>query len=304
MKKILVTGGSGCLGSAIKLVSLEAQNFTFVFPSSKELNLLDYNLTSKFLEISKPSIIIHTAAFAGSASLNQTSPVDIFENNLVMTMNLLKCASNQNIWDIFLINSIAAYPHNADNTDFTESAFHSAPASLRDQYYAYSKRMLHILGQAYSTQYNMNIYNLVVNGIYGPKMHINDGKEVMLGALINRIGRIPKDEPLVINGNPNTLREYTFSKDLANIILSLVELKPQEKLINIGNTEQHSIREYAEILSALFHRDPNNISFPDLAAEITYQRTNNDILKKLLNYKFTDLKSGLSETLNWYRNLS
>lgn len=57
--KVLVTGGSGLIGSALKAISLDNN---WIFPSSKDCNLLEYNKVDEYLQKVKPDYIIHLAS--------------------------------------------------------------------------------------------------------------------------------------------------------------------------------------------------------------------------------------------------
>ena len=93
METILVTGGSGLVGSAIKLVVSQSSDFTnynFVFLSSKDCNLKDFNNTFYAFRKYNPTYVIHLAANVGGLFKNMNNKVQMFEDNMLMTMNVFK----------------------------------------------------------------------------------------------------------------------------------------------------------------------------------------------------------------------
>ena len=98
--KVLVTGGTGLVGFSLqKIVKTSNQNnyesknepskHEYIFLSSKDCNLLDYNQTlNKFEEI-KPDIVIHLAANVGGLFKNMNNNTKMFTDNLLINLNVL-----------------------------------------------------------------------------------------------------------------------------------------------------------------------------------------------------------------------
>ena len=86
--KIFLTGGNGMVGKNILNYS-ESKNFTFIQPSSKELNLQDYNAVDEFIKINKPDFIIHAAGLVGGIHANIANPVNFLMVNLDIGRNII-----------------------------------------------------------------------------------------------------------------------------------------------------------------------------------------------------------------------
>ena len=88
MKKTLITGGKGLVGSSFK--SGEK-------PSSKELNLFDYQESFNYIKKINPDIVIHCAARVGGLYDNMKNQADFFDQNVMINSNILKISKELKI---------------------------------------------------------------------------------------------------------------------------------------------------------------------------------------------------------------
>ena len=152
-KTILVTGGSGLVGSAIKSIHHNYPNYNFIFVSSKMCNLLDYNQTLEFFKLSKPDYIIHLAANVGGLFKNIKYPVNMLEDNLIINTNVLKASNEMNIDSLIACLSTCIFPDKIERQIIKESDLHKGPPHESNASYAYAKRMLQVQCDAYNKQY-------------------------------------------------------------------------------------------------------------------------------------------------------
>ncbi len=103
--KILLTGGSGRLGRFL-IKNFKKENCTLIAPSSQELNILDKNIDKK-LEIYKPDVILHAAAYT-NVKKAETDYLSAIQTNVVGTINLLNYAVASNI-DFIYISTDAVF---------------------------------------------------------------------------------------------------------------------------------------------------------------------------------------------------
>ena len=82
---ILVTGGSGMVGSELKKIMPEA-----LYPSSKELNLLSEDKIRNYLKLNNITAVIHLAAHVGSLHDNIDNRVRYFDDNVLMNTLITK----------------------------------------------------------------------------------------------------------------------------------------------------------------------------------------------------------------------
>jgi GDP-L-fucose synthase len=304
--RALITGTNGPLGYALN--SLMTSDYNSDFTNSSILDLRDKRNVIDYMAMTKPDVVIHLAAKSGGAALNSTEPVQMFEDNMNMTMNILAGAVNSGVKRVILASSTSAYPSKRVDPAHEEQLHNGAPNDS-DYPYAYAKRMMEPLARAYSSQYGINVCVAIVNGIVGPKMNFKLGKSVMLAALIRRFyetSLIPDSEQdYYVFGDGSPIREYTYSFDLAKALLWLVESENLPRIINIGSSASYSIREYAEFVLESLSLDKSKLRFtePIGSSLNTYnQTTDNSLFLESSKFEFTDIKASIAETLDWLKS--
>jgi len=182
--KILITGGTGLVGKGIQSVS-HKYNHEFVFVSSKDCDLSDFNATYNLFEKHKPDYVIHLAAVVGGLFKNMNYKVDMLEGNLLINYNVLKCCHLFKVKKCVSCLSTCVFP---DKTTYPidETMLHNGPPHQSNDAYAYAKRMLEVHSKAYQEQHDDNFICIIPTNIYGPhdNYSLEDGH--VIPALIHR----------------------------------------------------------------------------------------------------------------------
>ena len=309
METILVTGGTGLVGSAIKRVSKNLVNkFKIIFLSSKDCNLENYDKTVELFEFFKPTYVIHLAAKVGGLYKNMNNKVEMFESNMMINMNVLKCCYKFNVKKCISCLSTCIFP---DKTSYpiNESMLHNGAPHNSNDAYAYAKRMIEVLSKSYNQQFNTNFSCIIPTNIYGPNdnYHLEDAHVVP--ALIHKAYIAKKNnESLKVRGSGSPLRQFIYSDDLAKLILwYLLELESNETLIlSVGEDDEVSIGNVASIIAK---ENEIDIEFEKQYSDGQFKKTADN--KKLLklykestgeNFKFTPINTGLKEAIRWFIN--
>lgn len=153
-KKIVVTGGSGRFGSILKTQVKE----NFLFPSKNELNILKKNSIFKYLQKSKPKILIHLAGLSRPMIEHEKNINKSIELNIIGTANLVMACEKMKIKFVYFSTSYV-YPGTIGN--YTES-----DPLLPNNNYAWSK-----LGGECATQMYKNSLILRVSMTEKPFVH-------------------------------------------------------------------------------------------------------------------------------------
>lgn len=308
MVQIIVTGGSGLVGSAIKELSCDKE-YTFIFLSSKNCDLTNYESTyncfKNILNENQETYIIHLAANVGGLFKNLHNNALMFETNMLINMNVLKVAHHLNIQRVVSILSTCIFPDNV-TYPITEEVLHQGVPHDSNCGYAYAKRMLEVQSKLYQRDFNRDYICVIPTNIYGPydNFHLEDAH--VIPALIHKcyLSKM-ENKHFVVMGSGKPLRQFIYSMDLAKLILwSLFEYKERENIIlSVSETEEVSIQEVAQIIAKKMDYQ-SHLVFDTSKADGQYKKSvSNQKLKSLYpDFQFTQIKEGVNETINWFLN--
>lgn len=297
--KILVTGGTGMLGSSFKRLNT---NNRIILVGSKDANLCIKGEFTKLLIKFSPDAIIHLAAKVGGVKGNTDYIADFYSQNTLINYNVINESHKFGIKKIISLLSTCIYPENSI-FPLTENQIHNGPPHKSNYGYAYAKRMLDIHSKSLRQQYGKKYICAIPNNLYGENDNFDLENSHVIPAMIRKIYEAKisrKNVELWGDGSP--LREFTYSKDIAQILLLLMERYNCDEPINIGNTNEFSIKETAEIISRLLNYEGNIIwNFNQPSGQYRKPSSN----KKLLDLgwekeNYTSFKDGLKFTVDWF----
>ena len=298
--KAMVTGATGLLGSEIFNISTGSVSI-----SSKECDLAESNHAILTLEEGRVNTIIHCAARVGGVKANTDYVADFFDDNVKMNMNVIAACKERGL-KLVSVLSTCVYP-DAPYAKYplTEDQLHLGPPHQSNFGYAYAKRMLEVQSRAYRQQYGCNFISVIPNNLYG----INDNYDLNSGHVIPSLIRKFYEAKLYgydhvdVWGTGAPLREFTFARDTAKIILWLAENYDREKPVNIGNPEQISIVNLViAIAEEIGFR--GDVVFDNTKPDGQYKKpSSNAFLRSLgCDIQYTSFRDGLKETINSFKN--
>ncbi len=309
MENVLVTGGSGLVGSAIKKIyKKKYSHYNFIFLTSKDCDLTNIEQTITLFNHYKPVYVIHLAANVGGLFKNMNCKVEMLEKNLIINLNVLRACYFLGVKKCVSCLSTCIFP---DKTKYpiNESMLHDGPPHLSNDAYAYSKRMLEIQSRAYQEQYNKNFTCIIPTNIYGPNDNYNLDDAHVIPALIHKCYLAKKNNnKFVVSGSGKPLRQFIFSEDLADLILwYLFEINEKETIIlSVDEKDEISIQDVAKLISDKFKCQ---IEFDTSKSDGQYKKTaDNSKFKKLYNqstdseYNFTSIEDGIEKSIEWFIN--
>jgi len=253
------------------------------------------------VERCRPDAIVHLAALSGGVGLSINHPATLLRDNVLMTLNVLEAARSFKVKKTIMTLSSGMYPANAPNP-LREGAIHEGYPHPSNASYAFAKRLVDISIKAYRTEYEMNVIGLIPNGIFGEHDSFNYEDASMLPALIRRFYENRNNESkIVIWGDGSPLREYTYSKDIARAYMWSFFHYDDEQVLNIGSTEEHSVKEIAHMIAEIMGIDKGRIEFdPTKPQGIQKKSTDNSMFVGMSGFCYTPFRTGLEKTIQWF----
>ena len=301
MQTILVTGGTGLVGSAMKEIS-STYSYQFIFISSKDYDLTKEEQVEQLFITVKPDYVIHLAAYVGGLYKNMNQPVNMIEKNSKMNLHIVEACHRFKVKKLIACLSTCIFP---DKTTYpiNESMLHDGPPHSSNASYAYAKRLLDIQCQAYRQQYNSPFVCIIPTNIYGPhdNFSLEDGH--VIPALIHQCWLAKQNgKPFVVRGTGSPIRQFILSTDLATIIMQLVNYPNNIERVIIANNEEVSIKQVAEYIASAFdYKD--ELVFDTSYSDGQYKKTaDTSMLDHLVHPTWTPLQEGITKTVEWFKN--
>lgn len=250
--KIYVAGHRGMVGSAI-IKNLEKQGYTNIIKrTSKELDLRRQADVEKFMSEEKPEYVFLAAAKVGGILANSKHPADFLYENMILEMNVIKAAYDNNIKKLMFLGSSCIYPRLAPQP-MPESCLLTSSLEETNEAYALAK----ISGLKYceylNKQYGTDYISVMPTNLYGPNDNYHPEHSHVLPALIRRFheAKINNLPEVVIWGTGKPLREFLYVDDLADACVYLMNNYSGNETVNLGTGKEISIRELAETVKAV-----------------------------------------------------
>lgn len=300
MKNILITGGSGMVGHALKsIISSSTDRYHFI--SSKDYDLTNIEQTKQMFETIKPDYVIHLAAYVGGLFRNMEQKINMFEKNLIINYNIVKYSHEYGIKKLIACLSTCIFPDKVVYP-ITEDQLHNGAPHDSNNAYAYAKRMLEFHISLYRNQYNDNFMCIIPTNIYGEYDNFNLHDAHVIPALIHQCYlAVQNNNDFIVKGTGVPLRQFIYSKDLANIIIKLLYSDKQVNNLIISVSDEISIKEIAtKIAKRLNYK--KQIIFDETYGDGQFKKTvSNTLLMDTFNYiTFTELNIGLKSTIDWF----
>ena len=308
-KRILVTGGSGFLGShlCLRLLNLGhdilcVDNF-FTGDKDNIIELLDnphfelihHDITFPlYLEVDE----IYNLACPASPIHYQKDPVQTTKTNVNGAINLLGLAKRTNA-KIMQASTSEVYG-DSKVTPQTEDYWGNVnPIGVRSCYDE-GKRCVETLFFDYHRQHNLRIKVPRIFNTYGPKMHPNDGRVIS-----NFIMQALKNKPITIYGDGSQTRSFCYVDELIDVFIKLMD-SPDKFTgpVNTGNPIELSIKDLAEKIIKLVNSN-SVITYKDLPSDDPIQRKPDITLaKETLGWSpQIQLEEGLNKTIPYFEGL-
>ena len=239
--------------------------------------------------------VFHVAGVKGSIQVTKAKPASFFVPLLMMNTNVLEACRLNKIRKVVYTSSIGAY---ASAEVFKETENLDGPPM--DMFPGWAKRMAELQIKAYKTQYGLENFSVVRPcNVYGPGDNFDPDNAMVIPTLMYRIYH--KDNPVVVWGDGSAIRDFAYSRDVAEGVILALYHGTKSGFVNLGSGRGYSIKELVETLHRFldFNYEFDTIKpsgFPKRIMDIS-------LAKKLIDHNpTTSLLDGLKETWQWFVN--
>lgn len=301
--RILVTGGTGFLGSRV-VSKLAERGFQHILsPQSSEYDLREQAEVRRLFSDLKPEVVIHLAAVVGGIGANRDNPGRFFYDNLIMGALLMEEARLANVRKFVSVGTICSYPKFAPVPFKEEDLWNGYPEETNAPY-GLAKKMLLVQGQAYRQQYGFNAIYLMPVNLYGPGDNFEPASSHVIPSLIRKCEEAIEcmSQEIVVWGDGSPTREFLYVDDAARAIVMATESFDGPEPVNIGSGEEISIKNLARMITILTGFTGSIVWDRSKPNGQPRRRVDVSRAKQCFGFKSeVPLDSGLKLTIEWYR---
>lgn len=305
MKRILVTGGAGFIGSHLCERLLSEGNYVICLDNfftgskdnvkhlleNKNFELIEHDITEEFFADVEQ---IYNLACPASPVHYQYNPVKTLKTSVLGIMNMLELAKKCNARILQASTSEVYGDPNVHPQ--TENYWGNVnPIGLRSCYDE-GKRCAETLMMDYHRNESVDVRIVRIFNTYGPKMDENDGRVVS-----NFIIQALKGEDITVYGDGLQTRSFCYINDLVDGIIKLMDSNYVGP-VNLGNDSERTILDFAKMIIEMTESN-SKIVHKDLPSDDPMQRKPDlTLAKQELNWQpTTDIKVGIAQTIKYFK---
>jgi len=307
MKKILITGGAGFIGSHLCERLLNEGNYVICldnfFTGSKEniahlisnerFELIEHDITKEiFIDADQ----VYNLACPASPPHYQYNAIKTIKTSILGMINMLGLAKRCNA-TILQASTSEVYGDPKVHPQSEDYWGNVNPIGVRSCYDE-GKRCAETLMMDYHRQHNVDIRIVRIFNTYGPNMAKNDGRVVS-----NFILQALNNEDITIYGNGLQTRSFCYVEDLVDGLIKMMN-NPQKFIgpVNLGNPSERTILDFAKKIIEMTG-SKSQIIHKDLPSDDPLQRKPDlTVAKRELNWRpSTDIEVGLGKTIKYFK---
>lgn len=304
MNKILITGSTGMVGSALLRKMEQGYSDNILLPRRSELDLNDQTQVNDYFDKHRPDYVFMIAAQVGGIAANKADPVGFMSNNARMELNLFEACYKYETKKNLFLGSSCIYPRECPQP-MKEEYLLTGPPEPTNEGYALAKIMGLKLARYYHQQYGMLTVCPMPCNIYGTNDYFDLEKSHVLSALVRRFVDAKDDNlpSVTLWGTGIAKREFIHVDDVADALVFLMENYEDSDIINLGTGVDISIYDLAYLIA-------KKVAY---RGEILWDATKPDgmprkclDISRLTSLGFqpkVDLEQGIERTIDEYRQL-
>lgn len=307
MKRILITGGAGFIGSHLCKRLLEEGNYVICldnfFTGSKDnisnlignsnFELVEHDITKEyFVDVDQ----IYNLACPASPPHYQYNAIKTIKTSVLGIINMLGLAKRCKA-KILQASTSEVYGDPKVHPQTEDYWGNVNPIGVRSCYDE-GKRCAETLMMDYHRQHGVDVRIVRIFNTYGPNMDPNDGRVVS-----NFIVQALKGEDITLYGNGLQTRSFCYVEDLVDGLIKMMN-NPQKFIgpVNLGNPSERTILDFAKLIIEMTG-SKSKIVYMDLPSDDPLQRKPDlTVAKRELNWQpSTDIKDGVAKTIEYFK---
>ena len=303
-QRIVVTGGAGFLGRAVR-ESLARRGATEILvPRRREFDLTSEADVARMYAQMHPDVVLHLAAEVGGIGANMDNPGRYFFANMAMALHLIEHARINRLKKFVQVGTICAYPKFTPVPFREEELWNGYPEETNAPY-GVAKKAAMVMLDGYRRQYGLqSSYVLPVN-LYGPWDNFDLHTSHVIPALIRKcVEAIDSNrDHIVCWGTGSASREFLYVDDAGEGVVRAAEMMDDPTPINLGTNMEITIRDLVHLIAKL----------TGFKGEIRWDATKPDgqprrcldteRAAKLLDWRAkVGFEEGLRRTIEWFRS--
>ena len=302
-RRVLVTGGSGFLGSHI-VERLEALGVERPFvPRRRDFDLTEQSEVRRLYREAKPDLVLHLAAEVGGIGANRENPGRFFYANAAMGIHLIEEARRAGVGKFVQLGTICAYPKHTPVPFREEDLWEGYPEETNAPY-GIAKKALLVQLQAYRDQYGFDgIYLLPVN-LYGPRDNFDPQSSHVIPALVRKMVEAQEAgaDEVVLWGTGSASREFLYVDDCARGVLLAAEHYEGAEPVNLGTGSEILVRDLAALIAEVVGYRGRLVQDPSKPDGQPRRCLDTSRAMQWFGFRaHMEFRRGLEETIRWFR---
>lgn len=297
---VLITGGTGFIGTAL-VKSLRDNGFTnIVATSSKEYNLTEKSQVRALFDDVNPSYVIHLAAKVGGIADIKKYPADYYYENMLMCTYVLDECCRHNVKKLVAIGTNCSYPDRCSVPFQEDDLFQGYPQEANASY-GIAKRAFYQQCLACKQQYGQNFIYLIPTNAYGEGDHFDEEAGHVIPSLIKKFSEAVKNDATVtLWGSGKATREFMYITDVCQCITKALMEYNSTQPMNLGTGIETSIKELAETIAGLSGYKKEIVWDTDKPEGYMRKFLDNSRMIEFMGKReFISLSDGLKRTIEW-----
>lgn len=312
-KRVLVTGGSGFIGShavealldegaCVRVTGRDSRSFRKALGKKAagaefmEGDLLSSSFCQQACD--GMEIVLHLAAQVAGVQYNESHPGTIFTRNVALGLNVLDAAANRKVSRFLCMSSACVYRrHCAIPTPETEGFLEDPePTNLG---YGWAKRVLEVQARCYADEFGIQVAIVRPYNAYGPRDNFDPETSHVIPSLIRKV--MSGQDPVVVWGDGSQTRSFLYVSDFIEGSLAVLERYPCCDPVNLGTAEEITVGELVQMILQISGKKAKVVF--DASRPSGQPRRKGNLSKLLEKTGFSpkvNIREGLEKTIQWY----